>query len=202
MYLEWPRLQWIVDKNCIFHRRCFNYAKDSFPKNSKPLQTRSSSSQWKSAWIHKKWHGEYKSVIVGSLRGLLFYLPAVPALSYTGPSSRVRPQSQLCHTTKIYICSLQCRARLHCTNLYSLTTDLMHFQVSLPIQGAPIRLIFAQPTAFVSFLTRKHFPNKTLCQILYSWTNACITLTHLTGSRPAGDFHPWLKFGHPLSPNF
>ena len=49
----------------------------------------------------------------------------------------------------------------------------MHFQVSLPIQGPPIRLIFAQPTAFVSFLTRKHFPNKTLCQILYSWTNAC-----------------------------
>ena len=27
MYLEWPRAcSWIVDKNCIFHRRCFNYA--------------------------------------------------------------------------------------------------------------------------------------------------------------------------------
>ena len=46
MYLEWPRAcSWIVDKNCIFHRRCFNYALILPKKNSKPLQTRSSSSQ-------------------------------------------------------------------------------------------------------------------------------------------------------------
>ena len=35
MYLEWPRLRRIVDKNCIFHRRSFNYA----PKKSQSLQT-------------------------------------------------------------------------------------------------------------------------------------------------------------------
>ena len=36
MYPEWPRLRRIVDKNCIFHRRSFNYA----PKKSQQsLQT-------------------------------------------------------------------------------------------------------------------------------------------------------------------
>ena len=201
MYLEWPRLQWIVDKNCIFHRRCFNYAKDSFPKNSKPLQTRSSSSQWKSAWIHKKWHGEYKSVIVGSLRGLLFYLPAVPALSYTGPSSRVRPQSQLCHTTKIYICSLQCRARLHwliCT-VWRQTWCIFrfHFQFKDHPSGSYLHNpLLLSLFSLASISQTKHSVK------YFTVEQTPATLTHLTGSRPAGDFHPWLKFGHPLSPNF
>ena len=94
-------------------------------KKSKPLQTRSSSSQWESAWIRKNSQGEYKSVIVGSLRGGLQFepashLPAVPALSYTGPSTPLTSQSILCHsliqplhTTKIYSPLYNVESTLH-----------------------------------------------------------------------------------------
>ena len=136
---------------------------------SKKLQTRSSSSQWKSAWIHKKCCGEYKSVIVGCAVSRL-YLPAVPALSYTGPSSRVTSQSQLCHTTKIHICysSIQCRARPHCTDL------------SCQILGQSAQVHCTICTVWCIFTLHVQL-NSLFCQILYSWTNAL----------PMAGYHTW-----------
>ena len=121
MYLGWPRLQsWIVDKNCIFHRRCFNYAKDSVKKKLHPLQTRSALLTKKMCKnclreVQKCHRGfiwtkllQFDSVLLASCcNSIVLHTGLPPVVSDPSlNSTRQQPKStlladQLCHTTKI-----------------------------------------------------------------------------------------------------
>ena len=163
---------WIVDKNCIFHRRCFNYAQ-IFPKN---LQTPPDSIILVTMKIcmdlqkvekchHRFIEGNCNEAACQLLSSIVLHTPAPPA-DVSDPTLQLLCHSliQSLHNQNLlsFPCATPLFIALHCTNFF-LMTDLMHVvHFTLPIEQPASHI--AHPI-FALLHTSKHFAHKTLSSL-------------------------------------
>ena len=184
---------WIVDKNCIFHQRCFNYAQ-IFPKN---LQTPPDSiilvtmkicmDLQKVVRRVEKCHRRF---IEGGIATKLL-ASCSPALSYTHRPLHPTCQILLCYYATVWWSSLyttKIYSPLHVLLLFSLLyialisswwqtwcmLFTLHFELNSP--PATLLILYLPFYTLPSILHTKHWA---LCKIL------CIIPIHWTSSRPA-----------------
>ena len=194
MYLEWPRAcSWIVDKNCIFHQRCFNYAlirpkKIQTPPDSIILVTmRICMDPQKQLRGVQKCHRRFIEGRVAVWASLP--LASCPSIVLHRPlySSHIPvytlPQSDPASThNQNLLSSLQWRVyiALICTWWQTWCIFTLHFQLNSPISRVHICTIhcFCLFSSFPSIShNTKHY---VLCQTLFSWTNGlhCIASSY------------------------